>query len=241
MKRLTKHILLVSTLCLAFGCTDYDIRNDGVYYESWNEAHGKTEILVENADKATFEKISDNYGKDKEHVFYRTKLIPGADPESFELIKGGYAIDKYRIYYYGDSVENSNSKDFEILDPYFSRDRRDVYYRTKPLGVKDLKEFKFLTNNNLNDRWSTDGNYYWFNNFKVPSSNYEEIELLDSTAGFSQDNETVYYLDRDLRYNSEGKRILDTIDIETFVIKRHIDCRDKFGCINIYHGRTECK
>lgn len=241
MKNLPKYILLLLTSILAISCTDYDIKSDGVYFESWNEAHGKTKTLVKNADKETFEKISDQYGKDKNYVFFRSEIVSGGDPESFKLIKGGYAIDKHRIYYYGDSVENSSSKDFEILDPYFSKDFRDIYYRTKPLGVQELKKFRFLTNNNLNDRWSTDGNFYWFNNFKVPSSNYEDIELLDSSAGFSRDNETVYYLDRDLRYNSDGERILDTIDIETFVIERHIDCRDKFGCINIFHGREECK
>lgn len=240
MNKLTNFVLAVSMLCLALSCTDYDIRKDGVYYESWNEARGKTETLVENADKTTFEKIDNNYGKDQYHVFYKAEVVLGADPQSFELVENGYATDKYRAYYYGAPIENSSSKGFEILDSYFSKDQKDVFYRTKSLGVQDLTAFTFLTNNNLNDRWSTDGNYYWFNNFKVPSTNYEDIVLLDSTAGFSRDNKTIYFLDRDLRYNSAGERILDTLDLETFVIERRIECRDKFGCINIFHGRVHC-
>jgi hypothetical protein len=236
-----KYILLISTLLLATGCTDYVIRNDGVYYESWNEAHGNIETLVEKADEATFEKIGDNYGKDDNYVFYRSKIVSGADPESFEIINGGYAIDKHRIYYYGDSVEYSSSKDFEILDRYFSKDYQDIYYKTKSLGVNELKEFAFLSKNNFNDRWSTDGNFYWFNNYKVPSYNYAAVTILDSNAGFSRDNTTVYYLDRDLRYNVDGERILDTLDIESFEIEGNFDCRDKFGCINIFHGRKGCK
>lgn len=241
MSKLSEYLLNIAVLICLIGCSDYNVKNDGVYFEAWNEAQGKTEILIIEADKETFEKIADGYGKDKSQVFYRGRLVPGADPQTFVVIQGGYAIDRNRIYYYGDSVAESSSTDFKMLDPYFSRDHKDVYYTTEPLRVKNLREFKFLSNNNLNKRWSTDGSSYWFNSFMVPSVNYDAIILLDNDAGFSRDEENVYYLNRNLKYNLEGERILDTLDIATFEITGFIDCRDKFGCINIFHGRVECE
>jgi len=123
---------------------------------------------------------------------------------------------------------------------YFSKDYKDVYYRTEPLNVESINDFKFLTKNNLNKRWSTDGHFYWFNNYKVPSLDYDNIVLLDKDAGFSKDSENIYYLSRNIMFNEDGKRILDILDIETFEIIDFINCRDKFGCINIFHGRENC-
>jgi len=241
MSKRTKYFLISTAMICCISCTDYNVKDDGVYFEAWNEAQGKTLTLIQEADKESFERIADDYGKDNNHVFYRSRLIPGADPESFVIVQGGYAIDKNRIYYFGDSVIESSSKDFTILDPYFCRDYKDVYYTTKPLSVTNLKAFRFLSNNRLNKRWSTDGLSYWFNNFRVPSENYEDIVILDNDAGFSRDRENVYYLNRNLKYNSEGERILDTLDMETFEIIGFIDVRDKFGCINIFQGRVECE
>lgn len=241
MKKL-ELIISICILGILISCEKYNIKEDGVYYQDWNEGTGKSERLIPDADPKSFETLDDNlYAKDKYNVYYKGNTIQAADPNTFRTLEGGYAVDKNRAFYYGNSIESSSSKDFKILDGYFSTDYKDVYYRTKPLKISSKKNFKFLSKNNLNDRWSTDGNYYWFNNFKVPSNEYDQIELLDEDAGFSRDSKNVYYLNRNLKYNEDGKRILDTLDIESFEILNFIEVRDKFGCINIYHGREDCE
>ena len=39
---------------------DYNVKDDGVYYQDWNEARGKSERLIPNADPKTFETLDDN-------------------------------------------------------------------------------------------------------------------------------------------------------------------------------------
>ena len=238
-----KNIFIITfLLILITGCVKYDVRNDGVYYIKWDEARGRSERLIKDADQKTFELLNnDDYGKDKTYVFFKGSKIDGADPKSFKHIKGGYATDKERAYYFRDSISSASPKGFKILDGYFSRDHKNVFYCTKPLNVKSMSNFKFLTKNNLNKRWSTDGYFYWFNNYKIPSEDYENIVLLDNDAGFSKDSKNVYYLNRNIKFNDDGERILDTLDLKTFEITGFIKCRDKFGCINIFGGRKKCK
>ncbi len=240
-----KNILILSTIVLIVtGCKNYDVRNDGVYYIFWNEAVGKGERLIEDADPKTFETLSNNdYGKDIKCVFYKGNQISGANPNSFELIKGGYAIDDTRAYYYGDSISTSSNKNFEVIDGYYSKDHKNIYYRNNPLNVCSVKDFNFVYNDgseNKWERWASDGCYYYMQNFKVPSEDYENIKLYKGSAGISSDSKYVYYLDRNIYYNEQGERILDTIDIESFKVTDYIDCEDKFSCINVFHGRKYC-
>ncbi|TXI92372.1 MAG: hypothetical protein E6Q34_06565 [Burkholderiaceae bacterium] len=64
--------------------------------------------IIEGADPATFTLFSEGqynlptgYAKDKNHVFYQTKLIPEADPDTFVFLDDGYppsAKDKNHVY-----------------------------------------------------------------------------------------------------------------------------------------------
>lgn len=91
------------------------------------------------------------------------------------------------------------------------------------------------------ERWSTDGCFYYFNNFKIPSNDYENIKFFIGSAGFAKDKRWVYYRDRKINYNGKGERIIDTVDVETFNVTNYLDCSDKFGCLNHVHGRKNCK
>ena len=86
-------------------------------------------------------------------------------------------------------------------------------------------------------RWSTDGCFYYYNNVKTPSNDYQNIIIFKGSSGIAKDRKYVYLEDRNIYFNKEGKKILDTIDLETFTVIDNIRCKDKFGCINPYHGR----
>lgn len=241
-----KNIIIISIITLlSISCATYDVRDDGVYYIDWNEGRGKGELFMKDADPKTFKPLkNNNYGKDKNLVFYKGNIILGADPTSFKLVKDGYAIDRDRAYYYGDSISNSNSSEFKIIDSYYSKDNKNVYYTTEPLNVCSVKDFNFVYKDNSEsdwERWTTDGCHYYIKNYKVPSKDYKNIKLYKGSAGISSDKNYVYYYDRNIYYNKEGDRILDTIDINTFKVTDYINCEDKFGCINVFHGRENCK
>lgn len=225
---------------LITSCVKYEVRDEGVYYITWNEGSGKYEKFVPDADQESFSSLKKTgYGKDNKHVFYEGEIIPGADPKTFEFVKKGYTIDQKRAYYYGDSIAHSSSKNFEIINGYYSKDYQDIYYITYPLNVSSTEDFKFVFKDNSEhdwDRFTTDGMYYYINHYKIPSSDYENIILYKGSGGISSDSKNAYYQDRDIRFR-DGKRILDTLDIASFYVSGYLDCGDKFGAINVFHGR----
>jgi len=241
MKYIYNILTLIIIVLLLSSCTYYEIKNDGVYYKSWNEAHGKSSYLIPDADQNTFEILSDKlYGKDKNFVFYEGYKVPGADPSSFKLLENMYAIDKHRAFVAGDSITNSNSDGFEIIANFYSKDKNDVYYGKKPLNVCSIKDFKPVYSDDFESNWATDGCYYYIRNFKIPSKEYQNVKLFKESAGIAMDSKYVYYLGRNIYFNEKGKRVLDTIDIVSFQVTDYISCEDKYGCINVYHGRDDC-
>ncbi len=236
--------LFIFILLTLSGCTGYTIENDGIFYTEVNEAQGSVKRHLKEADFKTFAVLeNEDYGKDKKLVFYKGNRIKGADPATFSFIADLYAKDKYRAYYAGDSIELSTSSGFRIIDSYYSADDKDIFYTTKPLHVCNAKNFKIFENKekqNLYERWATDGCYYYFTNFKIPSENYKDVQILKESAGFAKDKNYVYMLNRKLNFNEEGEKIIDTIDAATFTVTNYLDCKDKFGCINPYLGREEC-
>lgn len=93
----------------------------------------------------------------------------------------------------------------------------------------------------MNERWATDGCFYYFNQHKIPSDDYKNVYLYRGSAGFAKDRRWVYFRNRKINFDQDGQRILDTADVETFEVRGYLDCRDKFGCINPYHGREQCE
>ena len=240
-----KKLLAILTILNLFSCnSEYEKRGDKVYYRFWSFGQGGwNERIIQNADLKSFSKIKseDNlYGRDKWNVYYENVIIPGADPKTFKHIKRGYSVDKNRAYYYRDSIANSTPKEFEIIDGYFSKDWKNVFHTDKSLNVCSVKDFTFIYEDEESflGRWSTDGCFYYYNNIKIPSNDYQNIVVFKGSSGIAKDRKHVYIEGRNIYFNEEGKKILDTIDIETFTVIDNIRCKDKFGCINPYHGRN---
>lgn len=224
-------------------CTGYNVERDAVYYKEFDESRGSSQRVIKDADPESFEILEYEYGKDYKHVFYQGKMIPGADPSTFKPLTRLYAVDKFRGYYSGDSIALSTANGFTIIDAYFSKDISNVFYTVEPLNVCSVENFVIYPNKieeDILERWSTDGCFYYFNNFRIPSTDYENIKFFAGSAGFAKDKRWVYYRDRKINYNKEGLRIIDTVDVETFIVKDYLDCSDKFGCINVFHGRKNC-
>lgn len=242
MKRL-RTLSLLGTIILV-NCTGYTVEKDAVYYKRFDEANGPSQGLIQEADAESFVALEYEYGKDNKHVFYQGKLVPGAEPSSFKPLTRLYAVDKFRGYYAGDSIAHSTANGFTIIDDYYSKDNTNVFYTIEPLDVCSVNDFHIYPNKieeAITERWSTDGCFYYFKHFKVPSTDYKNVKFFLGSAGFAKDKQWVYYLNRRINYNEEGERIIDTVDVETFNVTGYLDCRDKFGCINVFKGREECE
>jgi len=213
-----------------------------VYYDDWNEGSGSHKKSLE-ADPETFTVLKhEKYAKDKNHVFYEGKIVKGADAATFESLDDWYARDKDRGYYGGDAVRSSNGKTFKPIDAYYSTDGIDIFYDTLPLHVCNVKDFNFINKDQDGwHRWSTDGCFYYYINFKVPSDDYAHVKIYQNSGGLSKDSKYVYFLDHKLNYDMHGLRVVDTIDAASFEVTGFLECRDKYGCFDPFHGRKDCK
>lgn len=235
--------ILFGLLTLTFpGCsTGYKNEGDAVYYEHWNEGSGQHKNKID-ADPNTFQILNfETYAKDDKSVFYQGEKIIGADAKTFEALGDFYAKDKNFGWYGKDTIKTSNGEAFKVINAYYSTDGIDVFYTTNPLKMSDPKNFKFVYGEGNYQSWTTDGKYYYYNNYKVPSDDYENLKIYPESGGISNDRNWAYFLDHKLNYDTDGKWVVDTIDIATFKVTGYIECRDKYGCFNVYHGREKCE
>ncbi|MGI4833531.1 MAG: DKNYY domain-containing protein [Janthinobacterium lividum] len=231
----------IMTLLFISCSTGYKIERDIVYYEHWNEGSGQYKDEI-NADSKTFKILRYGaYAKDAKSVFYEGKKIVGADANTFEALGEFYAKDKNSGWYGNDVVESSNGKTFKIINLYYSTDGFDIFFVTKPLKMAKPNKFKFVYGEGDSDSWTTDGEYYYYNSYRVPSSDYENLKIYPGSGGLSKDKQWVYFLNHKLNYDEDGNKVVDTIDVASFEATGFIECRDKYGCFNVYHGREKCK
>ena len=234
--------LLFGLLTLSFlSCsTGYKKEGNAVYYQRWNEGSGRHKDKLD-ADPKTFQVLKfDTYAKDNNSVFYQGEKIIGADAKTFEALGDFYARDKNFGWYGKDTIKTSKGKTFKVINDYYSTDGFDVFYETSPLHMAEPRSFKFVYGEGEYQCWTTDGVYYYYNNSKVPSDDYKNLKIYPTSGGLSKDKSWVYFLDHKLNYDIDGKKVVDTIDVASFEVTGYIECRDKFGCFNVYHGRENC-
>ena len=234
--------LLFALFTFSFiGCgTGYDNDGHAVYYVYWNEGSGRHKNKLD-ANPATFQVLPfDRYAKDDKSVFYEGEKITGADANTFEALDSYYAHDKNYGWYGKDTIQTSRGATFKIINSYYSTDGHDYFYMTYPLKMASPGDFEFVYGEGDNECWTTDGKFYYYKNYKVPSDDYENLKIYPESGGLSHDRHWAYFLDHKLNYDTDGKWVVDTIDIATFKVTGFIECRDKYGCFNVYHGREKC-
>ena len=235
-------LLLIGTIALLFtSCVNgYKIKGDTVYYYYANEGSGQHRRAL-MADAKTFKVLAyDAYAADAHTVFFEGEPIKGADAASFEAVSPFYAHDKHLAWYGKDTIKTANGATFKRINNYYSTDGKDVFYTTEPLQVRNVNQFKFIQGENTFATWATDGSFYYYNAAKIPSSDYAHLIIYPESGGLASDRYDAYFMDHRLNYNLEGKKVIDTIDIGSFKVNGYLSCRDKLGCINVYHGRMKC-
>lgn len=231
-----KILMIMGLFFFFFGCKDYVVKDHKVYYKTWNENHGTRLQLVDNVDVASFKSIKKGYGKDKDHLFYNGKLIENSDPASLKILKQGYATDKNQAYYYGRPF--SSDTDIVFLKKPYVKTSKNIFYKGKLLENCNPQTFKILHQSKFEiDNWATDGRYYFFNNYRIPSENYDDFVYFENSR-YSKDKEFVFDGDGRMNYK-DGVKIFD-IDVASFGVKENGDYFDKDGVFT-YYERTHPK
>ena len=244
-------LLLFLTSCIKEG-RGYFVEDGKRYFEYWHGGNWELTKTSVPVDMETFEIVESALGKrfakDKNHVFARTTIVPDADPKSFRFPNGKngiHAIDKNRIYRNGFTpLPGSTSEGFKVLDErrVYIRDKFRVYCDSEALDICSIDNFKLV-----GKHWSTDGCHYFYNSHKIPSNDYDNIELF--RLGIAKDSENIYLKDQRVLDVLRKRGIkIDTIYAESFEpydLKYKWIFKDKIGCIDINtfgvkNGRIDC-
>lgn len=168
---------------------------------NWFEL-GKTEM---NVDLGSFQVLGNDYAKDGEHAYFKSREIDyNIDVPSFKVIEGYVPMDKNHVYVLVDSYYylSNNSEGFRILedaDPNtylqlsydFAKDKNYVFRNNKKLTEVDYESFEII-----NDEFCKDRNgiyHYWY---QKPLQRIDSItisETISLTSYCIRDNENVFF------------------------------------------------
>jgi len=131
---------------------DYQVLSE--YYQRIDDTiyFGYTRVLSQ-ADAASFEVLYadevKNVAKDKNHVYFRDKIVEGADAASFHFLEECFTEVYYR----------------ECDHTYYAKDNNCAYYvdtiarAIKPIKTKNIDQFRFKVVDNLG--YAFDEKYYY--------------------------------------------------------------------------------
>ncbi|MCX2680460.1 DKNYY domain-containing protein [Galbibacter sp. EGI 63066] len=147
----------------------YSKNKKEIYYcqmGNWFEL-GETKL---NADAETFKVLALDFGKDKNHLYFKENVIDEeVDVASFSVVETiGYCIDKEHVYIpydytpykyeYGNrrdkhlwKIEKANPKTFEKIDSDWSKDDKHYYYDYHLINV-DYSSFEVLNKSFAKDK-----------------------------------------------------------------------------------------
>ena len=222
------------------------------YIDLWNGYYKDEENiysmwkLLEWADIETFEviyeapneRISRNYAKDKNNIYFGSIPVKNIDIESFEIISGYYFKDKNWVYWDGklDSketysqdyieltkLEDADPETFEIIKLYYAKDKENIYfYDWKKLEWVDTETFEVF-----GDRWwevyARDRNYVYFQWIKHSEVDRETFELLYTCGAYSP----CFARDKNHVYSMHDLSIIEWFDGATFEYLDHAHQKDK--------------
>lgn len=212
-----------------FGNLGYEIREDKVYYNGWNEGQGKYSYLIEGADSKTFTAIKNSeYGKDKIYVYHRETVLKDADPKSFEIISVYYCKDANHVYFQDTLMEGADSKSFSPLGGMYSKDNKNVYAQTDIIEGADLDSFVVLKIDY--EDWAKDESSYFYQGSKIPVADYGSFTILGGGYAYSKDKINVY---------SEDNIVIGADTASFGLYKNTYLGKDKNGCY-FFNEKRDC-
>lgn len=180
---------------------------------------------IKGADTNTFKAIDDAYSLDKDHVYYRTKILAGVDPKTFSKIAASqFFTDNKVVIYKGNFLQNVDAATFKLLkNSAYAIDKNKVYYFDDVVSNADPKTFDPI---NETSYAKDKTNVYFLDKAVDEPVDVLSFKVLDSDAGISRDKNFIYL---DGRY-SAGKKIIYKIkeaDSLSFTILGRGYCKDK--------------
>ena len=131
------------------------LKDDKIVY--YNNNHGN--LKVEGADAASFQELTENYGKDKNYIYFGEQKIENSDSSSVKAITDVILKDKKNVYYIGQKLEGINDagtfeaiSDVKGLNGFYAKDKYNIYFisafdfseKVRKLEGLDVNKIKVL-------------------------------------------------------------------------------------------------
>ena len=205
--------------------------------------YGKYDLLLEEADPATFRTIDHYYTVDANHV-YRLDLFFGtwnnkivaleqADPTTFELLGHGYSRDAHHVWYYSHLIHEADSKSFRVLQEDYGRTDSLLFYCSRPVYGIDPNTIVIYSNKYLGDKNDV---YRLEPDYLKPLhvSDKESFSIVqkkdDEFYFWEKDKNYVYYLGY---HENDSNIVRSTIaDYQSFEVVNHDYACDK---VQVYY------
>ena len=194
---------------------------------------------MQNADAQSFAGLENGYFKDKNFIYYGSKVLENSDSnKEFKIAfiekihtSCDYDFDLYisnngNIYNFAELTANTkyDPASFITYDNGFSKDKNGVYYFGEKIEDRDPASFKYF-----NYAYVSDKNGIYYNNKKIPEADPKTFELLK----FDGENDNRYGRDKKNVYFN-GKKT-DVSDPKSFEIISFSYSKDKK---NVYYEGT---
>ncbi|MEX2410685.1 MAG: DKNYY domain-containing protein [Candidatus Paceibacterota bacterium] len=199
MNTTNKLLLLILTVLIMTSCRHgYQVEDDKVYYEYWNEGSGQNKRLLEQADANSFEPISFDcdcsfeFGRDKNHLFINGTIIENIDPLTFDFLGNYIFRDKDSAYFFGFynylnncAISGIDPDKIELIEYPWAKANKTLLNGGDTLFLEDIDSFKPLDKD-----WGKTNNYIIYKNKIVLGADVESFEILNSYTG--KDNRFKY-------------------------------------------------
>lgn len=205
--------------CRPLGSFHYAKSSTAVYTK--NRKYDTPE-LINDADPKTFEPMTEQFSKDKNHVFYYGYSIPGVDPKSVKVL--GTHAPSHTFQYIADAskvlcitskydefhsfeITGADPKTFTVIDDIWTEDKHRTYKKGIPHKVTGSSK---STITKVNARFSKDRKSVYWDGKAITTSDPSTFEVLfdDRNQYWARDNVNLY--------NANGHRIVKGVDGGTF-------------------------
>jgi len=159
--------VLVLTAC----STGY-IRKDGtIVWKTYDEASYAQVHNIKGIDAASFVKLSEDFGRDKNHVYFRN-YVSDADPATFVVLADNYGKDSTNAYFQVYPLAGAEVSSFQVIHGTgYARDSREIYRGRQGIGACDAGTFEFLSNG-----WQRDAQCVYYNGRKLEGADAQTFQ-----------------------------------------------------------------
>lgn len=179
----------------------YSIRFGNVYYQFLSEGAGFARYKLDaDAKTFKIYMDNPTYGTDKNSAYHFEHKINGSHGPSFILLKGNYQKDKNHVYYRDRIVPHADPKTFigpliedenSSTPRSYAEDRYDFYHEGLPIHVYDKETFRQIYYGS-GKLWGIDSKYYYYGHHRQQINDPKSFKILDYGL-YAKDKYTVYF------------------------------------------------